>query len=571
MIPTPFARFVALLCLVSTARSAAAQQLRGIARDSSTSAPLPGVVISAVDSIGVTLSRTIADAGGRFSLSIPTRAVGIRAIRIGYRPRDVMLPLGESPLEFAMTRIPPMLDAIRVTDRELCPGSTDRGSAFQLWEQARAGLLASVVAREANPATATSLTFERRTIPGDELVRRQRVELHTGLTTRPFAAAAAASQFAAQGYLRDIGGDRLFLAPDADVLLDESFAATHCFHLQVADASHGDQIGLAFVPVPGRPDSLVEVSGVIWIDRTEPALRSFDFRYTNLEPAAVRAEAGGHLEFRSVSNGVSFIQWWSLRLPVLTPVMRSIATTPLAPASRRQDRRDMRATEIQESGGQVLQAKWQDGTNWREEPTGITGTVTQRDGATPISNALVTLTGTADTTSTDDRGEFSLTTTMVPGRYSVVVADTTLGAFAMPRTESRVVDVRRGQVTELRAQLLSARDAVAQICRGQKLLQGTTTIAGRVILPDGSPPSDGVVRATWQSGYGTAGDIVSIASAERSITLDSEGRFLLCGVALERPVNLRLTSRAGIADTTVRSYETLLKSVEWRPTPRPPR
>jgi hypothetical protein len=231
----------------------------------------------------------------------------------------------------------------------------------------------------------------------------------------------------------------------------------------------------------------------------------------------------------------------------------------------------MRATEIQEAGGQVLQAKWQDGTNWREEPTGITGTVTQRGGATPIPNALVTLTGTADTTSTDDRGEFSLTTTMVPGRYSVVVADTTLGAFTPPRTESRVVDVRRGQVTELRAQLLSARDAVAQICRGQKLLPHTTTIAGRVILRDGSPPADGVVRATWQSGYGTAGDIVSIASAERSITLDSEGRFLLCGVTLERPVNLRLTSRAGIADTTVRSYETLLKSVEWRPTPRPPR
>jgi hypothetical protein len=559
-----------MLCLVSSARSAAAQQLRGIARDSSTSAPLPGVVISAVDSIGATLSRTIADASGRFSLTLPTRAVRVRAIRIGYRPRDLLLPMGGSSLEFAMTRIPPMLDAIRVTDRELCPGSTDRGSAFQLWEQARAGLLASVVAREANPATATSVTFERRTIPGDELVRRQRVELHTGTTTRPFAAAAAASQFAAQGYLRDIGGDRLFLAPDADVLLDESFAATHCFHLQVADAGHADQIGLAFVPVPGRPDSLVDVSGVIWIDRTEPALRSFDFRYTNLEPAAVRAEAGGHLEFRNVSNGVSFIQWWSLRLPVLTQVMRSIATTPLAPAARRQDRRDMRATEIQESGGQVLQAKWQDGTSWREEPTGITGTLTQRSGTTPIPNALVTLTGTADTTSTDDQGNFSLTT-MVPGRYSVVVADTTLGAFTPPRTESRVVDVRRGQVTELRAQLTSARDAIAQICRGQRLLPHTTTIAGRVILPDGSPPSDGVVRATWQSDYGLGGDVVSIASAERSITLDSEGRFLLCGVVLERPVNLRLTSRAGIADTTVRSYETLLKSVEWRPTPRPPR
>ena len=561
-----------MLCLVSGARYVVAQQVRGVARDSSTSAPLPGVVIFAVDSTGATLSRTIADAAGRFSLTLPMHAMRLRAIRIGYRPRELPLPAGESSLEFAMTRIPPMLDAIRVTDRELCPGSTDRGSAFQLWEQARAGLLASVVAREASPATATSLTFERRTIPGDELIRRQRVELRTGLTTRPFAAAAAASEFAAQGYLREVGSDRLFLAPDADVLLDESFAATHCFHLQAADAAHSEQIGLAFIPVPGRPDSLVDVSGVIWIDRSDPALRSFDFRYTNLEPAAVRAEAGGHLEFRSVSNGVSFIQWWSLRLPVLTQVTRPspTASTPFPITSRRQDRRDLRATEIHESGGQVLQAKWQDGTNWREEPTGITGSVAQRGGAAPIPNALVTLTGTADTTSTDDRGDFSLTA-MVPGRYSVVVADTTLGAFTPPRTESHVVDVRRGQVTEVRAQLLSARDAIAQICRGQKLLPNTTTIAGRVLLPGGSPPPAGVVRATWQSDYGAVGDLISIASAERSITLDSEGRFLLCGVALERPVHLVLTSSAGVADTTVRSYETLLKSVDWRPAPRPPR
>jgi len=245
----------------------------------------------------------------------------------------------------------------------------------------RAGLLAAIVAREANPATATTLTFERRMPLGDELVRRQTTEAHSGRTTRPFVAVAAPSRFAASGYLRESGPDRLFLAPDADVLLDESFAATHCFHLQASDAGHSEQIGLAFAPVPGRPDSLVDVSGVIWIDRATPALRSFDFRYTSLEPAAMRADAGGHLEFRSVANGVSFIDWWWLRLPVLVGVPRlttSTGATSSPPSTRRQDRRDLRADEIQESGGQVLESTWSDGVKWREPPSGIAGAVTQR-------------------------------------------------------------------------------------------------------------------------------------------------------------------------------------------------
>jgi Carboxypeptidase regulatory-like domain len=571
-IPRGVVRVVATLCLVAGVRSASAQQIRGVVRDSTTSAPLPAVVVSALDSTGATLTRTIANANGEFSLSRPPRIGRLRAIRIGYRPRDVPVPEGTRPVEFVMARIPPILEAVRVSDHELCPGSPDRGSAFQLWDQARAGLLAAIVAREANPATATTLTFERRMFPGDDLVRRQTVEVHNGRTTRPFVAFAAPSRFAAAGYLRESGSDRLFLAPDADVLLDESFAATHCFHLQASDAGHSEQIGLAFVPVPGRPDSLVDVSGVIWIDRSTPALRSFDFRYTSLEPAAIRAEAGGHLEFKSVANGVSFIDWWSLRLPVLVGVPRLMTSTPTTsspPSARRQDRRDVRVDEIQESGGQVLESTWSDGVKWRDPPSGISGSVTQRADGRAAARARVTLAGTSETTTADDHGNFTLAP-LVPGRYSVTVADTSLGAFAPPRSEASVVDVRRGEMTALTMEVPSAMDAINQVCRGQRPVPNTTTIAGRVLLPTGSPPQGGVVSASWQADFSVAGGSVGISTAKRSIDVDSEGRFLFCGVAPDRPVRLTLTFPGGVADTTVQSFETVLKSVEWRPTPRRP-
>jgi hypothetical protein len=562
-----------LLSLLSGARVSLAQTqpLRGTARDSATSAPLPGVVLTAIDSSGSTVGRTIADAAGRFSLPLLPSTARIHVVRIGYRPRDFARPPGAASLDFTMSRIPPLLDAVRVSDRELCPGSADRGAAFQLWEQARAGLLASVVARDANPATVTTTVFERRMLPGDDLVRRQQIERHTGETTRPFVAFAAPARFAAQGYLREVGNDRLFLAPDADVLLDESFVATHCFHLQAADAGHADQIGLAFVPVPNHSDTLVDVSGVIWIDRVDPMLRSFDFRYTNLEPAAVRAGAGGHLDFRTVANGVSFVEWWSLRLPVLTMTPRPpSATASQFPRPRlRQDRRDFQVGEIHEGGGQVLQAKWPDGTNWQAAPTGITGAVTERGSAHALVGALVTLSGTQDTLTTDERGQFTLPA-MVPGRYTVVIADTSLGAFTPARSETRVVEVRRGQTVEVRVDLLPALESIRQSCRKQRELPYTTTIVGRVVLPDGGPAQRGVVRAVWQADYGQVREAISVTTTERSMDLDAEGRFLLCGVAAERPIHLLLIDPSGVADTTVRTYDTLLKAIEWRPTPRRP-
>ena len=155
-------QWLALLSLVIAAHGATAQRtLRGTLRDSSLATPLAGAVITIVDSSGVTAARTISDAAGGFALTVPPRASTLHLIRIGYRPRNIPIGGATSSLELGMTRIPPILDAVRVSDKELCPGSADRGPAFQYWEQARAGLLAEVVAREANPATVTMMTYER--------------------------------------------------------------------------------------------------------------------------------------------------------------------------------------------------------------------------------------------------------------------------------------------------------------------------------------------------------------------------------------------------------------------------
>jgi hypothetical protein len=573
---TRIARLTLMALLVAIARPAASQELRGLVRDSALSAPLPGVVVTALDSAGKAKARAISGAGGRFTLTMSTGTARLRAVRIGYRPRDIALPVrSTAPLEFAMTRIPALLEAVRVSDRELCPGSSDRGAAFQLWEQARAGLLAEVVARDANPATATTLVFERRMFLGDDLVQRQRDEQHIGRTTRPFVASATPARFAEHGYMVDVGADRLFSAPDADVLLDESFAATHCFHLEGADPAHADpahadQAGLAFTPVPGRPDSLVDVQGVIWLSRTTPEIRSLEFQYTNLEPAATRAGVGGRIEFRTATNGVSFIERWSLRLPIFGVAPRRPLMVVTEPGvrqarSRRMDRTDVEVREIQEAGGQVVRIAWPDGTSWSGATTAIAGTVTERGTTRAVANALITLAGTPDTTRTNDRGEFKLAP-IIPGRYSVTVIDTTLEAYTAPRSESRVLDVRDGQTSAVDVSFAPALDVIARLCRDQKDAPNTTTLVGRIALPLGTVPRDAEVRATWQDYAGHIGDNVSIATEQRTSTLDDGGRFLVCHVALDRPVSLTLLHGSAItADTILTPRASGYVPVDWRP------
>jgi len=549
-----------------------AQQIRGVVRDSAAQAPLPAVAVLLFDSSGAPLGRTVTDASGRYAVTRSMRAARLHAVRIGYHPYDVALghSARDTTVDFTMSRIPPILDAVKVSDRELCPGSDDRGPAFQLWEQARAGLMATVVAREAKPATASTLMYERAMLPNDDLVREQTQRVKSGRTTRPFVASASPETFARRGYVIDDPTGRLFSAPDADVLLDPSFAATHCFHLQRADADHRDQVGLAFVPVTsGGRDTLVDVSGVIWIARATPELRSLDFRFTALEPAAMRAGAGGHLEFHTAANGVSFIKWWYMRLPMLraTPSAARAVPNMVFNVRRRQDREDVYLAEMHESGGIVLEARWDDGTTWQDPATGISGTITEKGSGKPATRSIATVEGTTDTVTTNEHGTFSLVP-LPPGRYSIVLADTALQAYTDVRRQTRQITVARGSVANVRAEVPAIRDIVTMLCSDlhQRPLQSsTTTIAGR-IAPQGEPLGrKAKVRAQWQADFEQSQQGTKIVKGQQESDVDDHGRFLVCGVALDRPVNLHVDVGSRGADTTVITHDTLLANVDWAP------
>jgi hypothetical protein len=456
--------------------------------------------------------------------------------------------MADVSVDVAMTRIPPLLDAVRVTDRELCPGSTDRGAAFLLWEQVRSGLLAQSVANDKASAIAHGLLFRRRVSPTDRVVQSQTVEARSGRSIRPFVAAATAATFATRGYLEEDAGGRIFRAPDSEVLLDESFAATHCFRLQAADAAHSGEVGLAFTPVPGRSGN-VDVSGVIWIDQAIRELRSFDFLYTELEPAAIRAEVGGHMVFTTAANGVSFIEQWSMRLPVLAASGSLLPNAPLP--RRRQDRRDLRLTEIEETGGLMLDAKWDDGTTWTAQPMRLAGVAIESRSQLPIGGAIIALDGTADRAVADARGAYEFTQ-VVPGKYSATISDTSLSAFISPRRVPQLVDVIAGSSTQLGPLEFSAADAGRDACKERRRPTTLPIVAGRVETASDVAKSGLALTADW-----SAGDTAKI-------DVDDHGQFLLCGVPSDRPVRLRLAAGRMRAETTFVA-RVPIERVLWRP------
>ncbi len=570
-----------VIAFVGIASRLGAQQLHGVVRDSARAALLPGAVITVLDSAGAPVGRAISDAAGRFVIAFPSRALRVRAVRIGYRPRDVMLSASGDTLEIAMTRLPSMLATMRVTDSELCPGTATSSGAVELWEQAKAGLLATVVARDTRPAKVRSLTYNRVTTLTDERVTEQTTQITSTYSNRPFVAPAQASFFAVRGFMQEDASGRLYSAPDADVLLDDAFAATHCFHMQAADGDHPAQIGLAFSPARGR-DALVDVTGVVWIDAVTPRIRSLDFHYTGLEPAAERVGSGGHIEFRSMENGVAFVERWHLRLATLVPD-RKRADFALGFPRDRRSRNELQVAELRESGGNVLAAAWPDGAVWTDSLAGLTGNVVQVRSSLSTPGALVTLSGTNAQTLSAADGSFELAP-VVPGRYTLVATDTTLGDYAAPRSTHLSVEVGRGRLTMIRIELPPLADVIRDVCRDQPIPRGTSMIVGRLSLANAERPNGRVV-ARWQATYNngspvtaenSTGRTIAINGAEQRVEMDDHGRFVVCGVARGRPIHLRYIEGERFADTTFFVGDTLLHPVDWRivlpatsPTDRP--
>lgn len=474
--------------LASTITGAlAAQVVRGTVSDSASRLPISGAVVMLLDSAGTVLGRNITSERGEYRVAYARVAKSLRVVRIGFQPRELSFAESADParsLDITMVPFTTTLAAVRVTDKSNCPRRADRAAAFAFWDQARAGLLNTVVAREANPMSVHRLYFQSAHNPEIESIKGFVVYEDSARSTEiSFSSLRPASDLVRLGFRGDTNVIGFMFGPDADVLLDDAFAEGYCFRLAEPSKARPNQVGLAFAPADLKRGR-VDIDGTLWIDTAARALRDVDFGYVGMDPVAEQFHPGGMISFAVSANGVAFIDRWSLRLFGNAPY--AMYTPNCRAECRMHDN-----FYPMENGAEVSHAVWPDGQRW-DARLGTVSIRTLTTAGRPAVGAVVQLHDTHYRGTADSSGTV-LIHDLLPGPYALRIRDPRIEelGFLLPTPVTFVA--ARDSVVRLTLDVPTAEDYVASQCRknGRWRTTDSTYLFGRVVDPD-SKPVEGV-------------------------------------------------------------------------------
>lgn len=518
------------LALVAS-RPSAAQTVHGVVRDTTARQPIAGAVLLVVDSVGNTVTRNITDAVGSYRIATTAQMRRMRVLRIGFRPREVSLPdvsSGDVELSIAMTPIPTLLEAVRVTSGARCSPRDDRLPALSLLDQARAGLLATVVAREAKPAEMIRLRYSR--ILDSEKKRLSVYIDSTSDLSASFKAVRSAADFVKLGFLDTLGG----YAPDAETLLDDNFRDGYCFALRDHDSKRPTSVGLAFAAAESQKDR-IDIDGTLWVDTAARKLEHIEFDYVGLPRNLQKLHPGGDIRFREAGNGVVLIDRWSLRVP--TTVIETVTVS-------RVQRALLPFLKTQETGGAVASARWPDKFTFQAPlPVARVHVVDESD--QPVRGAYVTLNGT-DYRAISDGGGTAAIDRLVPGYYEGVVIDPKLASIGVRLTTPLKFTVSERDSANVSVKAVSLSAYVGEACKRDRAQlpidrKGAWIIA-RVVDADARP----VKVAQWRALKSVNGDWTPIKDAQG--TTSSAGLLEYCGGELHQGDEVRVESRSSLQD-----------------------
>jgi hypothetical protein len=538
------AAVVMLIALSAIAGQARAQHVTGVVRDSASREPVPSAVVRLFDASNRELERTITGRDGRYRLDALPAGHELRVVRIGFRPRALRFPgaaARDTTLDIVLAALPTLLDAVQVDDQPRCSRRSDRAAAFALWEQAGAALLATVVARESRPPTIVAITYDR-TVDRHGRIVRQKVHRDSLPTNRPFTAGRRVGEFRDDGYADGVASQRTYYGPDADALLDPAFGDGHCFSLREDKSGHPGQIGLAFEPVRERP-GIVDIDGVMWVDVAAPALRTIEFRYTNVEHPIVDAQTGGFVSFRTATNGLSVIDRWNLHLPSIEHVVAAqrregpagrVGGSTLPSSGDGGDR--WRVIDVHDVGAVIATAVWPDGSEWRAPLGTLRGRAVRPDSTSGVPGVLVWLMGSDDSTRTAADGSFELRQ-LLPGPYPLFAAESPADRSAFQQNDSLRIEVDSTIMPPLRLVVPTLAARIKAYCEQDVVTgPGPTLLLGNVLLPDALNAAGAGIQAFW----GESALDVGRGFRARART-DTLGTFHICGLVADDTVLIKGT------------------------------
>ena len=519
--------------------SLGAQVVRGSVTERATATPLPGVVLAVLDTAGATVLQALSDDKGGFEIRLPgagtysidAKRIGVKRVRL----QPFTIAAGETRrVDITVEPLVAVLSDVRVTGRTSCvrnPASNARTAA--LWEEARAALTAAVISQTLKAINDSVVRYQRKLDVNTWRVLyedRRRVSVSTD---RPFRSLPA-EVLSVGGYVTvNQDGSVDYYAPDAEVLLSDTFLADHCFKIHAGDPiEHPGQVGLAFQPIPERKKP--DVKGVLWLDGKTAELRSLEFQYTWLPNDIRPVDYGGTVSFFRMPGGRWIVRSWRIRMPEFgyhrvgerydgTRYTMGRSSTP-------------QLVRIAEEGGAVPLDVL---LNLAGRVTGIV--VTDSVSNKPVAGITVALQGTTDSTLTAMDGTFEMPFVQ-PGSYTIVLRHPALDSLGI-RHFARTLDVDTGGETKVRLQLPSNDDIAAQMCSVPVDFGKQSIIRFLIVDQTGAPVANSPAIFS-RAPLGNSGQPIADSTASYDVKLDAAGGFLACALSGQEVVRVEAPPEA---------------------------
>jgi hypothetical protein len=534
---------VGLLIAMSTARPCAAQFIHGVVRDSQSGAVIAGAVVTVADSAGHALQRGLANGRGEFRLKLDRSTRRISAIKIGFTPfeaavaRGASSTNGDATVDISLSRLAVFLEPVTTIASGKCSSTPDRALAFALLQQARAGLLAAVVARDADTSTQLRLGFRRAIADDGKRILHQIVRADS-LNSNPasFAASKPASSFIQTGFVSETNGVQTFFAPDAETLLDDQFSQAYCFRIAEPRPERVKEVGLRFDAADGKRGR-VDIAGTMWVDTSLRVVRDVEFRYVGLDRRTDYVRPGGRIGFREMPNGAVLVDQWGLRLPHIEADTNFATPRPTI-------RVWYTAHEV---GGELARVKWSVGENWSASLGTFRARAVHSDGS-PAPGAKVRLFDTDYETVADTSGTLEITN-LVPGPYTAMGIDPRLAVFGVLVSHPTPFVVGRGETATGTVVVPRSSESAAARCAARTSRVHDGSLASVDVSKDNRllvtviDADDGpVAGATWTVSEYVGDDHLEVIATGDA---NSSGTFTVCSPKVASGRHLAIQARSG--------------------------
>ena len=540
-----------------------AQVIRGQVVDSTTGSAVSSGFVILKSVAGAELQRTLTTTDGRFTILPPGPGLyRLRSERIGYEAWEspVIRLQPRAALDFVLrvTALPVMLSAITVEEDTPCQVRADEGeNTSVLWEEVRKALVAASWSAAQGLFRHQLLGYRRELDLSRRRVSDEEVSLSSGYSNSPFSSLSPDS-LAEHGYVVDRSGGqwRWYYAPDANVLLDESFQSTHCF--SIVRESRGDTpyVGLAFTPIPNR--NVTDVEGTLWLLEESSALSELHYRYTGLTDVPADDRIGGTVEFLAMPSGAWIVHRWQIRTPRLVPrEIRGLYTR----------RTELTLRGFQDVGGEVILIEGQDGSTVYTSPNvvHVAGMVFDSTRGKPLRDAVVTLEGTPYTGVTTRSGTFQIVA-LLEGEYGITFTHPWADSLGFVSQAKLLGELSPGDSISVSLALPTVQGILRQRCPAMAESENRRVLVGTVRDAAGQPVGRGVgVTVTWQRITMTTSDSpISVRNMGERVVTDDEGRYIVCGL----PLNLTITVEAESGDggsvmTRLRFYPGIIEVAKF--------